>query len=193
METLRMQVFVIRHDNTDSTKAMAAALSAFRKWAPLSGETEEDAVFANVVYTELGMGGSAQVQLYPELEVAADGEYVFDRKPDAVKTPSPYYLDLLELKVTADRVPKEAAAVVMIGSDVHECLRGFDLNELSQDAQEGASAFDIETLANEGQDGVSGLVMSVLAAAANVPDTDMWNFGTYAGSAEGVTMVVFSD
>lgn len=193
METLRMQVFVVRHDTKEAHKAMAAVLSAFSKWAPLSGETEDDAVFAGISNTELVMGGSAQAQLYPELELAADGEYLFDRKPDAVKTLSPYHVDLLELLVTANRVPKEAAAVVMIGNEVHDCLDRFDLNELCLDAQNGASVCDIETIANEGQDGVSGLVMSVLAAAANLPDTDMWNFCTYAGPAENVRMVVFSD
>jgi hypothetical protein len=191
METLRAQVYLIRHEDTSQINAVRTALRAFSSWAPMSGTTEETAVFAGVGAVEMFQGVSAQVNLYPDLEMAGDGEYLYDRKPDAVKTLSPYYAELYELSVNAEKVPKEASIVLLIGDKVlSECDRA-DLNEIANTARDGARVFDVEEIAREGEDGVHGLVTAMAAAAANLPDTDMWNASTYA--SEGVNMIVFSD
>lgn len=193
LDKLQVPVYVIRHEDTSALKEMGAIVSSFVNWAKVSGETDDSLVFAEVAIAELVKQGTAQVQLYPELELAADGEYLFDRRPDAVKTLSPFHIARYDINVTAARVPKETALVVLVGKEVRDPLERFDFTELCSDAQSGARVFDIETMASEGQDGVSGLVMSALAAAANLPDTDMWNFSQYRGEDEDTIMIVFSD
>lgn len=194
MAAINTHVYVIRHEATTQQDAVRAALLAIGRWAPISGETEESAVFVDIgKTTQMSCAGSAKVQMYPDLEFSADGAYLLARKPDAVKTLSPFYVELFDLIVVGKKVPAEAAFVVLYGKEARDSLNKFDLTELCQGAQSGCRVFDIETMAGEGQDGVIGLVMSALCAAANLPDTDMWNFSTYSGDAEDVSMIVFSD
>lgn len=191
MESVVAKVYVMRHEEVPYLSTSQSVLSAINTWARVSGETEDSAPFAGLDTTKLSLAGSAQVYLYPDLEVAGDGEFMFDRKPDAVKTLSPFYVEQYELLVQGTRVPKEASFVVLVGDKVISACDHADFTEVASDAQSGARVFDVETMASEGQDGVYGLLLSAAAAAANVPDTDMWNHATYA--EDGIRMIAYYD
>ena len=191
METLNSRVYLVRHADVPVLSASRIALQAINKWARASGETEDTSPFAGLGVTKLSRSAVAQVQLYPDLEVAADGKYMLDRKPDAVITLSPFYAEMHNLLVQGTKVPKEASFVVLVGDAVISACDHADFTEIATDAQSGARVFDVDEMASEGQDGVFGLMLSVAAAAANLPDTDMWNFATYA--EDGVRLIAFYD
>lgn len=189
MESVVAKVYVMRHEEVSYLSTSQGVLDAINKWARVSGETEDSAPFAGLGTTKLSPSFSAQVYLYPDLEVAGDGEFMFDRKPDAVKTLSPFYVEQYELLVQGTKVPREASFVVLVGDKVISACDHADFTEVASGAQGGARVFDVDTMASEGQDGVYGLLLSAAAAAANVPDTDLWNFSTYAD--DGIRMIAY--
>ena len=191
-DTLRAPVYAIRHEDTAQADAMQAVQVAFKEWAAVSGEAEENSVFVGVNRVSIDLVDSTPVSLFPDHVWSECGEYILSREPDAPLVASPYVLELFELQVEAERMPKETSLAVLVGTKAREASRDFDFHFICEEAQNGCRTIDIKEIA-KGQDGVYGLVQAVADAAAQQPNSDMWNFANYSGDQEDVTLMVFSD